>query len=241
MGVKRFLKRSEALVGAVRDCRRLLASARAAERWGPNNIAKRYLESARVKKLELGAGPTALRGWLGTDITPINKDTMYLDATKPFPFADGTFDYVYSEHMIEHIPWRDGLAMLKECHRVLKPTGTLRVATPDMTVMVGLLTNRTEVARRYISWITNRFLEDAPTHSAAFVINCAFNNWGHEFLYDAETLELTMRLAGFTSTRRHAPGESEDPNLANLESHGANVGEREMADFETMVLEARRS
>lgn len=241
MGVKQFLKQSQALLGAVSDARRLIAATRAAERWAPNSIAKRYLATARVRKLQLGAGATTLRGWLGSDIAPLNAETMYLDATRPFPFADGTFDYVYSEHMIEHVPWHDGLTMLKECHRVLKPSGALRVATPDMAVMVGLLADRSELAARYVAWISEMAFKDLPIRGPAFAVNCAFNGWGHEFLYDAETLEATMRLAGFTATRRCVPGESEDPHLSNLESHGANVGAREMADFETMVVEARRN
>ena len=32
--------------------------------------------------------------------------------TKLFPFEDGTFDYVYRENMIEHIPWTDEQFML---------------------------------------------------------------------------------------------------------------------------------
>ena len=27
-----------------------------------------------------------------------------MDATRQFPFADKTFHYVYTEHMIEHVP-----------------------------------------------------------------------------------------------------------------------------------------
>jgi predicted SAM-dependent methyltransferase len=163
---------------------------------------------------------------------------MYLDATKPLPFPDATFDYIYSEHMIEHISWRDGLNMLTECRRALKRGGVLRVATPDLAVMAGLLRDHSQIARRYVEWVQEFAFRDMPIRSTAFAINCAFHNWGHKFLYDAETLERTMRLAGFKLTRRYLPGQSDDPQLAGIETHGVNVCAPEMGDFETMVIEA---
>jgi predicted SAM-dependent methyltransferase len=239
--VRSILKRSETVVGAVRDCQRILAaSVRAAERWGPGSVSKRYLADAQIKKLQIGAGPYALKGWLSTDISPVSKDTMYLDATKRFPFASETFDYVFSEHMIEHIPWRHGLGMLQECHRVLKPGGTLRIATPDLAVMLRLYSQPDDMAKRYIAWITDNFLKGVPVYRPVFAINCVFYGWGHRFLYDADTLELAMRLAGFASVERRTPGQSDDPHLVGIESHGTELDAREMAQFETMVLEARR-
>jgi predicted SAM-dependent methyltransferase len=54
-------------------------------------------------------------------------------------FEDNTFDYIFSEHMIEHVDHDGAVAMLRECYRVLKPGGTICMATPDLAVIVGLL------------------------------------------------------------------------------------------------------
>lgn len=240
MSVRQFLKRSETLVGAVHDCKRVLASLRESERRGPPSVARRYLATAAVKKLEIGSGPKPIcEGWFGADKYSVSKDTMYLDATRRFPLADATFDYIYSEHMIEHIPWRDGLQMLRECYRVLKPTGVLRIATPDLAVAVGLLGSHDELAKRYIAWVTDELLKEVPVHKPVFVINWAFHCFGHQFLYDAETLEFTLHLAGFKSVSRHPSRQSDDPHLAGLESHSRNNRSREMRDFSELVLEAR--
>ena len=237
MSVRQFLKRSEALVGAVKDCRRLMASLRESERRRSRSVAERYLATASLKKLDLGCGPNIREGWLGADKCAVSKDTMGLDATKRFPFADATFDYIYSEHMIEHVPWSDGLRMLKECHRVLKPTGVLRIATPDLAVTVGLLGSHDELAKRCIAWHTDTYLKDVPVHKAAFVINLSFHGWGHQFLYDAETLGFTLRLAGFKSVSRHSAKESDDPHLAGLESYRGVP--YELGGYGNLVLEAR--
>jgi predicted SAM-dependent methyltransferase len=240
MPFREMLKQSDAVVGIVKDTRRMLGAWRHSLR-GPNGrLIRHYLQTHEVRKLQIGAGPTALEGWLSTDINPRSDATAYLDATKPFPFEDGTFDYIYSEHMIEHIPWRDGLFMLRECRRVLKPGGVLRVATPDLKVLLDLYSGpRKPVEEKYIHWITDTFLDDVKVYKPSFVINNAFHNWGHQFLYDAELMAMALREAGFVDIRQWPTGESDESELRGIESHGKNIADDDMAAFETMVFEAR--
>lgn len=47
------------------------------------------------------------------------------------PFADGSFDAVVSFQMIEHVSAEGGAAMIRECHRVLRPGGRLVLTTPS--------------------------------------------------------------------------------------------------------------
>jgi methyltransferase family protein len=42
------------------------------------------------------------------------EDILHLDATKPFGLPDNSFDFVFSEHMIEHISYIDAMSMLRE-------------------------------------------------------------------------------------------------------------------------------
>src|SRR4029450_4609520 len=80
-----------------------------------------YLKSAPVRKLHLGASRNHLSGWLNADIYPLDAGILYLDVTIRFPFGDSSFDYIFFEHLIEHIDFQDGMVMLRECWRVLKP------------------------------------------------------------------------------------------------------------------------
>jgi predicted SAM-dependent methyltransferase len=239
MTFRQVLKRSDAVVGVVKDARKVLGAWRHSNLGLNGRLIRDYLLSHHPRKLQIGAGNTSLDGWLSSDINPRSDTAMYLDATKPFPFEDDTFDYVYSEHMIEHISWKDGLFMLNECRRVLRPGGTLRVATPDLKILLDLYRGTDHpVAKRYMQWITDTFLEEVDVCKPSFVINNAFNNWGHQFLYDAELMAMALRKAGFSNIRQCRTGESADPQLRGIESHGKNIADDDMASFETMVFEA---
>jgi predicted SAM-dependent methyltransferase len=191
--------------------------------------------------LQIGAGPNILEGWLNSDQYPTSRGVVFLNATKPFPFEDCTFDYILSEHQIEHLTYKQGLFMLGECYRVLKPGGKMRVATPDLQTLIGLYApERSDLQQRYIRWITDKFLPQIGIYSECFVINSAFRDHGHQFIYDHATLESAMEEVGFVDIARYAPGESDDETLRGIESHGKSAGNEDMNRFETMVLEAKR-
>jgi predicted SAM-dependent methyltransferase len=199
-----------------------------------------YLQSNQRKKLHLGASNKSLPGWLNSDLFPTDGDMVYLDVTRRFPINDNTFDYVMAEHMIEHVPYDDAVMMLQECHRVLKPGGRIRIATPDLEVLIGLHSpEKTESQEQYIEWVVNECKLDAANGNDVFVINNNFRAWGHCFLYDRETLKSTMTTAGFVNVTFYKPGISGDPNLEGVESHGKGKGTtEEINQFETFVAEA---
>jgi hypothetical protein len=59
-----------------------------------------YLASADRPRLHLGAGPRLLPGWLNSDLV---TGDIYLDITRRLPLPDASLDYVYGEHVIEHV------------------------------------------------------------------------------------------------------------------------------------------
>ncbi len=199
-----------------------------------------YLREHTLRKLQIGAGDNSIDGWLSTDLAPQSDEAVRLDATQEFPFADAVFDYVYSEHMIEHVSLSDGRKMVSEIYRVLKPGGVVRIATPDLKVFAALcLDGSTDTQKAYIDWAVREYHPDSGLVSPSIVVNQMFRGWGHQFLYDEETLTKVLSQAGFANMTRCEVGKSRDPQLENLERHWRKIGESNNR-FETMVLEAHK-
>jgi predicted SAM-dependent methyltransferase len=239
MGLRKLLRKSPIYVGLEGELKRIhivLLKLKASA------SIRSYLATHTVRKLQIGAGPTQSADWLTTDIlAKLRKRTVYLDATRRFPIEDAAIDYVFSEHMIEHVPYLDGKAMLAECFRVLKPGGKIRLATPDLMRMIHLMQDEpSATAREYITWSAANFLAAGTPQTAIHVLNNQFRNYGHQFLYDEMCLADLMQRAGFTRIERFEMGVSNDANLHGIEQHGKNVSNEPMMTFESLVLEGTK-
>jgi hypothetical protein len=95
---------------------------------------------------------------------------------------------------------------------------------------------RTPIKEQYLKLSTDKHIPHAIGYRPGFVINNFFWDFGHFFVYDAETLELALRTAGFTDIRRWQPMQSDDPNLTGIESHQKIVGD-EVNVFESIILQ----
>lgn len=62
----------------------------------------------------------------------MNDEILFLDASEKFPFDNDVFQFVFSEHLIEHLHFEDVINLLKKSYRTLKIGGVLRIATPDL-------------------------------------------------------------------------------------------------------------
>lgn len=212
-----------------------------------HTIIPDYLRTHTVRKLQIGAGVAgntpAFSDWLNTDIEPVAGEA-YLDAAKPFPLPDGVLSYVFSEHLIEHLSYRDGLMMLRECYRTLKPGGKVRIATPDLLKLVGLFqTPRTDAMRNYVDgklkapyWPERLPLTVSPE---CVILNYELKSFGHQFVYDPRTLRDSLERAGFQDVKQFVSGESDDLQLKGLEVRHTWV-EHAVSDYETMVFQAVR-
>ena len=200
-----------------------------------------YMRAHDERKLQLGTGDNRLDGWLNTDIHDFagRGDLVYLDLRRTFPFPDASFDLVFSEHVIEHVDYADGLSCLRESYRVLRPGGRIRVATPSLERLLRLYdANLTDVQLRYLRWARESFVADADVDLPGFVVNNFVRAWGHRFVYDAQTLRHALDRAGFVDVEERAVGESGDERLRGLERHIPEAAE--FNEYETIVLEARK-
>jgi predicted SAM-dependent methyltransferase len=199
---------------------------------------RNYLAKSQVPKLHIGAGKNLLRDWLNTNWYPNTNAAVFLDATKPFPLPTTSFDYAYSEHMIEHLTEPGGANMIREAFRVLKPGGKFRLSTPDINFLFRLMRpDLSELEERYIRWAgVPTQGDDGPT--ALSVVNNFVRAWGHTFIYDEPTLAASMRAAGFVEIKPFKVLESDDPELRGLE-YVARMDEG-FLQLETMTIEGTK-
>lgn len=93
------------------------------------NLAKNRAKPNRF--LEIGPGDERIAGFETLNIVRTQNVDYVLDAAAPLPFADNSFDLIYSSHSLEHVPWYLVETTLREWVRILKVGGRLEIWVPD--------------------------------------------------------------------------------------------------------------
>ena len=70
-----------------------------------------------------------------TRLRSLPDNVMLHDLSKGIPFGDESADVVYHSHLIEHLDRNIAPLFLKECFRVLKPGGIMRIVAPDLEII----------------------------------------------------------------------------------------------------------
>jgi predicted SAM-dependent methyltransferase len=180
-------------------------------------IVRRYLRSTDQPRLQIGGGPNLLEGWLNSDLV---HGEIFLNVTRHFPIPDASLAYVFTEHMIEHVSEEQGMHVIREAHRVLRPGGVFRVTTPDLRKVITIYEddNSSVALEEYLGFL-NETLPNEPHPRAAQMLNTYMRAWGHQYVYDEEDLTAKLIESGFSEVTRVEPGQSDHEPLRSLESH----------------------
>lgn len=111
----------------------------------PDTLFPRFLN------LGCGAAFSPSPEWLNLDIEPQPSARGHVhpyQLTMGIPFHDNSFEGVYHSHLLEHFPRTQALPFLRECLRVLRPNGILRVAVPDLEPILRRYLTALDQARK---------------------------------------------------------------------------------------------
>jgi len=162
-------------------------------------------------RLHLGCGDHRLEGWWNLDLVPSGAVDALVDCARGLPFPDGAADFIHCEDLLEHVERPAGIALLRECFRVLRTGGVLRILTPDLSAIV----ERVYLGRdpRHLAWCGRELAASGPCQALNMHLRM---NGEHRFLYDEAELSGALAAIGF-SVARVRWNVSEHPELAYLD------------------------
>ncbi len=205
----------------------------------PGGPGRSRLRNMRVMLgVNVGCGPHPIDGWVNVDNSPTlllrslpvgrmldpgrravwtaaRESNVKFGTAVKLPVADGVADTVYSSHMLEHLSRENARRFLRECRRVLKPGGWLRISIPDLAKL------------------TDDYLRDGDGDRFVSRLMLSHGRRGHKWMYDERSLKLLLLDVGFDEVVMLPPGKT------NLVFHdGLDLHEREV---ESLYVEAMRS
>jgi predicted SAM-dependent methyltransferase len=133
------------------------------------------------------------------------------------PLVDGTIRGINLSHFLEHFDLGTGLDILRNCRRVLRPGGVLRVSCPDLRkYALAYLAGDSDFYARTgsLAYCNYRGL---PTAGAVFAGKAYDGSNGHKWFYDAETVIVQLREAGFAQAEARNLHESRLPRIKEIE------------------------
>ncbi|MBD2771543.1 class I SAM-dependent methyltransferase [Iningainema tapete] len=177
--------------------------------------AKKLLDKfASPYKVHIGCVKVKFDGWINIDKDEkLDTVDFVWNILNGLPFENDCCQFIYHEHLLQHLPVDKGVMFLEECYRILESGGVLRVAMPSLDLLYNTVTS--------LNWQNQDWLKSPEyqlSKTRAEMLNVAFRWWGHEWLYDREELERRLKEAGFTHLEFVEWGCSQIEELRNRET-----------------------
>lgn len=205
---------------------------------------KEYLNRSSSKALQIGCGNNLLQGWLNTDVAP-QYGATFMDVSQRFPIPDNSLEYIYAEHLMEFFNPSQLEKILKECCRVLKPNGIIRIASFSADKIIKGAYSEAADYFSYATWNAmyygrgwqNSIMAKRGFVSASLVLSNFINNHPKVVLYDKRTLTELLRICGFSDVVQCKVGQSKTKALSDVDSYKPFIPLK-YYDYETLHLEA---
>lgn len=136
----------------------------------------------------------------------IFRKVHYLNVSKPFPFASGSVDAVFSSHIIEHLHPETARHFIQESFRVMRPGGVIRVVAPSLEWAMSF----------YQESDPARFLEVVFENNHTSVKN------RHQWMYTGSSLADLLIELGFKDVRQETYRQGRLPDVQTIDNRPEN-------------------
>lgn len=86
----------------------------------------------KLNYLNVGCGNKFHKKWINVDMVSNSKDVIPANLLNGIPFPNDHFDVLYHSQVLEHFPKEKAHDFIRECFRVLKADGIIRVVVPNL-------------------------------------------------------------------------------------------------------------
>jgi SAM-dependent methyltransferase len=164
-------------------------------------------------RIHLGSGGRDI----GHSFTSYDQD---VNIFAPLPWPSDYVQFIVCSHTAEHGSPGDAWNFFKECYRILRKGGVVRITVPD-----AIKAHRT-ATQSYIDWVGKMGWSDGTRRG---VLDALLNQHGHKGIFTPGILVGLLEAAGFRA-KQVGLHHSDYPELAASHHHNLQIG----TDFDVL-------
>lgn len=150
--------------------------------------------------LNLGSGANPVEGFINIEGFAQRHKEMWLDLRNGLPFPDNSVDGIFTCHVFEHFYMPELVPLVKDCYRVLKSGGILRILVPSVDKAIAAYNAGDS------SFFSN--FPRAYQSMGGKLYNFLLCEGQHRIIFDFSLMEEMLRYSGFSEIQEMGGSES---------------------------------
>lgn len=144
-------------------------------------------------KLNLGCGRDIKTGYINSDEKKLPGVEKVINLNSfPYPYKNESIDEIYMSHVLEHL--EDDIRVLKECHRIIKKEGKVRLRVPFVWNTLSFTSTHKHY---YHAYYFNEFMKNDNDN---YIHDFSFSNVITKYVFEKSKLFTWIVAFGFVKS-----------------------------------------